>query len=160
MGQTTYAGFWLRFVAVIIDNLIIDVLQFFLIIPLLASFGLTFFTLDVGEFNSLSEEDLVVMIPALISLISSVALLSFLVKLLYYALMESSKSQATLGKMALGIIVTDTNGERLDFTKAMIRQLFKLLSGMIMMIGYLMAGFTEKKQALHDIIANTYVVKK
>jgi len=160
MGQTTYAGFWLRFVAVIIDNLIIDVLQFFLIIPLLASFGLTFFTLDVGEFNSLSEDDLVVMIPALISLISSVALLSFLVKLLYYALMESSKSQATLGKMALGIIVTDTNGERLDFTKAMIRQLFKLLSGMIMMIGYLMAGFTEKKQALHDIIANTYVVKK
>ena len=160
MEQTTYAGFWLRFVAVIIDNLIINVLQFFLVIPLLASFGLSFVNFDIGEFNSISEDDLIVMIPALISLLSSIALLSFLIQLLYYALMESSKSQATLGKMALGIIVTDTNGERLDFTKAMIRQLFKLLSGMIMMIGYLMAGFTEKKQALHDIIASTYVVKK
>ena len=59
---------------------------------------------------------------------------------LYFALMESSKFQGTIGKLALGIIVTDM--------------------GIIILIGYIMAGFTEKKQALHDILAGTLVWKK
>jgi uncharacterized RDD family membrane protein YckC len=62
--------------------------------------------------------------------------------------------------MALGLIVTDTNGAKLDFTKALIRNLCKIISSLILCIGYIMAGFTDKKQGLHDMIANTLVVKK
>lgn len=127
---------------------------------MLAFFGITFTTLNLSEIGMLSEEDIMVMLPAIISMVTSIALFSFLIQLLYYALLESSKHQASLGKMMLGIIVTDTNGERLDFTKAMIRQLGKIISGVMFCIGYIMAAFTEKKQALHDIIANTYVVIK
>lgn len=160
MSNTKYAGFWMRFVAFIIDSLVMQLAQSFLVIPLLAVFGLGFATFDFNELNSLGEADIFVLITTIISMVSSLVLLSFLINLLYYALMESSKHQATLGKMALGIKVTDTNGERLDFTKAMIRQLGKIISSFIFMIGYIMAAFTEKKQALHDMIANTYVVLK
>ncbi len=79
---------------------------------------------------------------------------------LYYALMESSTRQATLGKQALGIIVTDMQGNRISFNQATGRYFAKLISGFILCIGYIMAGFTEKKQALHDIIANCLVVSK
>jgi uncharacterized RDD family membrane protein YckC len=74
--------------------------------------------------------------------------------------MESSKYQATVGKLALGLKVTDMDGNNLDFVKALVRNICKIISGMIMGIGYIMAGFTDKKQGLHDMIANTLVVKK
>jgi uncharacterized RDD family membrane protein YckC len=74
--------------------------------------------------------------------------------------MESSSKQATVGKMVLGIKVTDLDGNKLDFVKALVRNLCKIISSLIMCIGYIMAGFTEKKQALHDMIASTLVVKK
>jgi len=79
---------------------------------------------------------------------------------LYYALMESSKHQATIGKLALGLKVTDMNGQRISFARATGRYFGKIISGMILLIGYIMAGFTEKKQALHDIMANCLVVKR
>jgi uncharacterized RDD family membrane protein YckC len=77
---------------------------------------------------------------------------------LYYALMESSSRQATLGKLAIGIVVTDLGGNRISFGRATGRYFGKILSGMIMCIGYIMAGFTERKQALHDIMASCLVV--
>jgi len=79
---------------------------------------------------------------------------------LYHTAMESSRHQATLGKKALGIIVTDMNGNRISFARANGRFFGKWVSGMIMNIGYLMAAFTEKKQALHDILASCLVVMK
>lgn len=79
---------------------------------------------------------------------------------LYFAFMESSDKQATLGKQALGIIVTDLNGNPISFPRATGRYFAKNLSTIILFIGFIMAGFTEKKQALHDIIASTLVVKK
>jgi uncharacterized RDD family membrane protein YckC len=79
---------------------------------------------------------------------------------LYYALMESSVNQATLGKMALGIKVTDLDGNRISFGRATGRYFGKIVSGMILYIGFIMAGFTEKKQALHDIMASCLVVNK
>jgi uncharacterized RDD family membrane protein YckC len=79
---------------------------------------------------------------------------------LYFAMMESSNKMATLGKMAIGIKVTDLNGNRISFGRATGRYFAKILSGMILMIGYIMAGFTEKKQALHDMIASCLVVMK
>jgi uncharacterized RDD family membrane protein YckC len=79
---------------------------------------------------------------------------------LYFALMESNGTQATLGKMALGLKVTDLQGGRLSFGQATGRFFGKWISGMIMDIGFMMAGWTQKKQALHDMMAGALVVRK
>lgn len=79
---------------------------------------------------------------------------------LYFALLESSKLQASIGKLALGIIVTDMEGNRITFGKATGRYFGKIISAIILYVGFMMAGFTEKKQGLHDIIAGTLVWKK
>lgn len=81
----------------------------------------------------------------------------FVAAFFYFALMESSRRQATLGKMALGIEVSDTRGQRLNFSRALIRNLAKLLSMLSLLIGFMMAGWTERKQALHDFIADAVV---
>ena len=73
--------------------------------------------------------------------------------------MESSAKQATVGKMALGIIVTDLDGRRIGFGRATGRYFAKILSALTLGIGFLMAGFTERKQALHDMVASCLVVK-
>jgi len=87
-------------------------------------------------------------------------LIIMVVPWLYWALMESSSHQATLGKMALGLNVTDLKGERLSFGRATGRYFGKFVSELILYIGFMMAGWTAKKQALHDIMAGTLVVKK
>jgi uncharacterized RDD family membrane protein YckC len=79
---------------------------------------------------------------------------------LYFALMESSTWQATLGKKALGLEVTDLEGKRIGFGRASGRFFGKILSVLILWIGFIMAGFTEKKQALHDMLAGTLVIRK
>lgn len=79
---------------------------------------------------------------------------------LYFSLMESSEYQATLGKLALGIIVTDLSGQRISFATATGRYFGKILSGIILCIGYIMAAFTEKRQALHDLMAGTLVINR
>ena len=78
----------------------------------------------------------------------------------YFAGLESSAWQATVGKKMLGMQVTDTSGERIDFIKATIRYFAKILSSFILMIGFIMVAFTEKKQGLHDFIAGTVVLKQ
>ena len=80
---------------------------------------------------------------------------------LYFAGMESSERQATFGKAAMSLRVTDLEGRRLSFGHATGRFFAKIVSGLIpFAIGYIMAGFTEKKQALHDMIAGTLVLRK
>ncbi len=79
---------------------------------------------------------------------------------IYSATMESSTRQATLGKMALGIRVCDLQGRRLTFGRATGRHFAKFLSFLSVCIGYIMAAFTEKKQALHDLVAGCLVVRK
>ena len=78
---------------------------------------------------------------------------------LYFAILESSSSQATPGKMALGIKVTDMNGDRISFARATGRHFAKWLSS-ILLIGYIMIALTAKKQGLHDLLASTLVVLK
>jgi uncharacterized RDD family membrane protein YckC len=77
---------------------------------------------------------------------------------IYEAAMLSSEKQATIGKMAVGIVVTDLGGRRLSFGRATGRHFAKYLSGFILGIGFLMAAFTEKKQTLHDKLAETVVL--
>ena len=80
--------------------------------------------------------------------------------ILYYALMESSKYQATVGKIVMGIKVVNKQGQGLDFSKALLRNLSKILSAFILGIGYIMIVFDDRKQGLHDKIADTFVVKQ
>ena len=79
---------------------------------------------------------------------------------LYYSLLESSAWQATLGKRALGLMVTDLHGGRISFGRATVRYFAKILSGFTLSIGYVIGGFTERRQALHDMIAACLVVRK
>lgn len=76
---------------------------------------------------------------------------------LYEAFLESSSYQATLGKMIFGMKVTDLYGNRISFARATGRHFAKILSGMILCIGFIMVGLTERKQGLHDMIAGTLV---
>jgi uncharacterized RDD family membrane protein YckC len=87
-------------------------------------------------------------------------LLAILLFWAYFAYFESSEKQATLGKQALGLMVIDLNGNRLDFTKATIRYFSKLIFGGILLIGYILIGFTEKKQGLHDHDCRNFVLHK
>lgn len=157
--NTQYAGFWLRLVALIIDVLIIAFLESIIFIPLLVALGFSFF----GSASELDMEDsgnIVGLILGIVAVAGAYWILATTIQILYFSFMESSKNQATIGKMAVGIKVTDMNGDRLDFTKAFLRNLCKLISNFTMAIGYIMAGFTEKRQALHDLIAGALVVKK
>jgi uncharacterized RDD family membrane protein YckC len=77
---------------------------------------------------------------------------------LYFAGLESSTMQATVGKMALGVRVTGLDGGRIGFGRATCRLLAKIVSGLILYIGFIMAGFTARKQALHDMMCGTLVV--
>jgi len=137
-----YAGFWKRFAALIIDYFAVVVLA------MLAGAIVGFV---YGISSSGSGKDTAETLGGLAG---------FAVWWLYYAFMESSGKQATLGKMALGIKVVDRQGARVSFARATGRHFAKLLSGMIMMIGYMMAGFTSRKQALHDMVAGCLVVNR
>lgn len=140
-----YAGFWRRFVAYVIDIIVANVA----VLIFLLIFGINFFY----ESNLLQDA-----LPGF-ALFSRFALLYVFI-LLYFTLMESSKWQATLGKRAVGIIVTDLDGRRISAGRAFGRFVAKIVSAITLYIGFFMAGFTERKQALHDIIAGTLVVKE
>jgi len=76
---------------------------------------------------------------------------------LYEAFMQSSQYQATLGKMIFGMKVTDLYGNRISFARATGRHFAKWLSAMLFCVGFIMVGFTERKQGLHDMLAGTLV---
>ncbi|MFM8738698.1 MAG: RDD family protein, partial [Cytophagales bacterium] len=115
---------------------------------------------NMEEMQSGDPDAALGLVGAIVAALGAVWVLAMVIQVLYFSFMESSKTQATLGKMVLGIIVTDTNGAPLNFSKALVRNLCRLLSNCTMLIGYVIAAFTAKKQALHDIIAGTLVVNK
>ncbi len=94
------------------------------------------------------------------SVILWLVLLGMGVKWLYFTLLESSPKQATLGKMSVGIVVTDANGQRISWQRANRRYWSKTISGGILLLGFVLAGLTPKKRALHDMMAGTLVAKK
>jgi uncharacterized RDD family membrane protein YckC len=155
--QVRYAGFWLRFVAYLIDDILLGIAGFILSLPFIGAIIFSAFKIaDADQFN----EKAVMGIAGIFGAIFFLVLISFVTGWLYFALMECSKTQGTLGKMALGLKVTDMQGNRISFGRATGRYFGKILSGMIFMIGYILAGLTEKKQALHDLIANCLVIRK
>ncbi|MGA7624186.1 MAG: RDD family protein [Candidatus Acidiferrales bacterium] len=153
-APVAYAGFWLRFVAFIIDAIILVFVAQLLTLPFAASMGFGM----RGMFNGHppNPADFIPMFGIFMRIFAIRLILNWL----YYALLESSSWQATLGKKALGLEVTDLEGNRISFGRASGRFFAKIISGLILLIGYIMAGFTEKKQALHDMIAGTLVIRK
>ena len=157
---TQYAGFWLRLGALIIDGIILSVVQFIIVMPALGLMGLASFSeLQNMDAENMSDEEALGIIGPMFGAVAVIWVAATVLQWLYFALMESSSKQATLGKMALGIKVTDMNGNRISFLRATGRYFGKLISAMILCVGYLMAAFTEKKQALHDLMASCLVVK-
>ncbi len=152
-----YAGFWLRFLAYIIDNVVLGVIFGVIVLLVIAAVGAGYFRAIFQGMQDGTGE-----FPAgLVSAILMGALLTLVASWIYHAWMESSEYQATLGKMALGLIVTDLNDRPISFARASGRFFSKIITGLIPLgIGYIMAGFTEKKQALHDMIASCLVLKK
>jgi len=116
------AGFWRRFLAIVIDALI--VFPFF--------YGFQIY----GAGAAVS-----------------------VVYLTYFVLMEGSSQRGTLGKMAMQIQVTDEEGNQISYTRSLMRNLLKSISA-IFLFGFIMAAFTKKKQAFHDIPTKCVVLNK
>jgi uncharacterized RDD family membrane protein YckC len=154
-----YAGFWLRFLAYIIDAIILGVFAIPILIGTAMILGLGTF---LGNLPHTGGDVFADGFPPLLAEYLSLAGLVILVGTwLYHALLESSEWQATAGKKALGLLVTDLNGARVSFARASGRHFAKIITGLIPLgIGYMLAGFTEKKQALHDMIAGCLVLRK
>ncbi len=150
----TYAGFWKRFVAYLIDSIVVSLTSLIILVPIILMFGIGILSQDEME-----EGEAAGLFIALLGAYMFLIMFIVIGQWLYFALMESRKG-ATLGKMALGITVTDMNGGRISFGKATGRYFGKILSSLIFCIGYIMAGFTQQKQALHDILAGCLVVNK
>ncbi len=129
-----YGGFWRRAWAAIIDWILINLIL-----------------LGVGVLLSNEVKSTFVFSEGLVFLVTSLA---------YSSILESSKEQATLGKMFFKLKVTDETGNRIHFAQALLRNVSKILSFLLIFIGYIMIAFTKKKQGLHDMIAKTLIVKK
>lgn len=158
-----YAGFWLRFVAYILDALILGIPFAFIIIFVLAGSGI----LRSIAASAPANPDAIVRMLGM-AFILRIFLVAIVVEWLYYALLESSAWQATLGKKALGLTVTDLSGSRISFGKASGRIFSMILFRIVPVAGPFLlfpidcicAGFTQKKQALHDMMAGCLVIRK
>ena len=142
-GQdVVYAGFWKRYAAYFIDYILLTVVT----LPL---------SMIINVMGASSGNEGVQVALTLV-----VMLLSMVISIGYYAGFHASRGGATLGKMAVGIKVVRGNGERISFLRAFCRYLATIVSSLILMIGFIMAAFTERKQALHDMMCDTLVVDK
>lgn len=140
-----YAGFWLRLLAALVD-----------LVAMFIPFGIVVFivVVIVKLVSATKGYDPATVILTVLPPVAIVA------TWLYFAVMESSSWQATLGKKLTGLYVTDIGRQRLSLSRSTGRTFAKYLSSMTLGIGYLLCGFTEKRQALHDIVANCLVLRR
>lgn len=152
-GHVVHAGFWKRVAASFIDSFITTAVTYAVQIPLMMIFGIGMAGSGFGGDDPFATGGGLVMILLIYAI-------SISIPLFYFSWMHSSSSQASLGKMAVGIKVVRGDGQRITFWRAFGRYWALIPSAIILGIGYLMAGFTERKQALHDMICDTLVVDK
>ena len=138
-----HGGFWVRVLAYIVDAMILQFASSILV------------GVAVGVVLGIGIPDDAVIGGGVVAVYGLMLLLNWL----YFAAMESSVWQGTLGKQALKLIVTNESGERIDFGRATGRYFAKILSSMIVLIGFFMVGWTQRKQGLHDLIAGTLVFR-
>ncbi len=144
--RPAYAGFWLRAVAFLIDNLIMGLVFTILIASDPAAF--------------LVNPDLTSMQVRMVPPFTPLGfLVIYLMMWVYFTAFEASAWQATPGKRILRIYVADAHGRPLTLSRAALRNVARMISGLVL-VGYFIAGFTEKKQALHDIIAGCLVLRR
>lgn len=149
--ELPYAGFLSRFIAFVLDYLLIT----FVLSIIIAIFMPAGFAIEGPEIMEYNED----YIRDLTDAAGPFIWVFYAFWWLYNATMHASRWQATLGKRAMSIIVTDLEGNRISFAKASIRFVGKLISTFLFLIGYLLAAFTSRRQALHDMIAGTIVLQ-
>ncbi len=143
-----YAGFWLRLVAYLIDSVLVAIAVLFVVVlPLMQRAGIPI-------------ENAQVLLTGTSRQVFAINLAAAVAQWLYWSVMESSAWQATLGKRMLGLRVTDLAGRRISLARASGRYFGKIISTLLLLFGFVMAGFTQKKQALHDMMAGCLVLKK
>jgi uncharacterized RDD family membrane protein YckC len=145
-----YGGFWIRFLAIIIDTIVVRVA----LIPVFLLMGFNF----VGFHRihgRMEPED----VSWIVGVASTAAAITFCASWLYEAILTSSSWQATVGKQLFNLKVTDEAGNRISFARATGRYFAKIVSVCTLWIGFIMAAFTDRKRALHDMIAGTLVIK-
>ena len=134
--EVAYAGFWRRLLAHLIDMLIIGAV------------GVTLGTLVIA------------VAPANLPALANVVPVTAAIWWAYYVLFESSPARGTLGKIALNLFVGDVHGDPISYRRAAFRYLFKVFSTLLLGLGWLMPAFTPRKQALHDVMAGTLVLRR
>ena len=155
-GEVVYAGLWRRFAASIIDSFVTAMLSYVLLIPLMLVMGVSMASLASSDVGSMGAMATFYVLNYAISI---------LVPAVYFGWMYSSGNMASLGKMAVGIKVVRTDGERLSFWRGFLRYISLILftvitCGLGMLIAGLMVAFTQRKQGVHDMICDTLVVDK
>ena len=151
-----YAGFWLRLVAYLIDGLVMVVA--FVAVAIILVFG-TGLGPALGRLHPGEEPGEVGSLLG-VTFIFSLLAISLVGSWLYHACLESSDWHATLGKKILNMKVMDLEGRPISFGRASVRFFAKIITGMLPLgIGYIVAGFTERKQAIHDMIASCVVLR-
>ena len=146
LTRQDYAGFWLRAIAFLIDTVVV----FFLSLPI---------TFDAFVKIAALKGSTDAVDAATGHITFSAYWLCYFANLCYFTIFECTK-QATPGKMLVGLEVTDKNGKKLGFFRALARNLCKYFSGLPLCFGYIMAGFTRRRQALHDLMAGCLVMHK
>ena len=140
-----HAGFWIRLGAYFIDIIILFVIA----VVIGAVLGVSIFTGSPGYSSSGATGAFLVLFY----------LIFIIIIWLYFAIQESSSAQATLGKRAVNVKVTDLEGNRIGFGKATVRTIVRFIP-LIGPLGCLAIGFSDNKQGLHDWAAGTYVIYK
>lgn len=164
--QKQYGGFGRRLGAYIIDSIIVGIpIAIITIFIFFIAFGTSETLVNMlmdpyADPDYMTDEQAIEFLFRYLGAIFATAIISFLGTYLYFVLFHISSWQATLGKKMLGLQVTDINGNKIGFGRATGRYFAMAFLSGILLIGYLMAAFTEKKQSLHDLIAGTVVVKK
>ena len=154
----SYAGFWLRVVATLIDSVAMSLALGVLLVPLFFLSGAAGMIEAIAEHHGQPDPGVII---SLIAMMFVLATVSVLAQWLYHAYLESGEKQGTWGKQLMGLYVTDLLGQPITFGRASGRFFAKIVTGMIPLgIGYVMAGFTERKQALHDMIASCLVLRR
>jgi len=125
------AGFWIRFVAAIIDSIIVGV-----------GYGILMFAMIAIDMFALAT------------------ILGFIWALGYHIYFPSSDMMGTPGKAICGLKITDESGNKISVGKAILRYIGYIISGLVLYIGFIIVGFTENKRGLHDMVASTRVTYK
>jgi uncharacterized RDD family membrane protein YckC len=153
IGTRRYAGFWIRFLALIIDWIILGVVGTIITLPLRLVLG--FSTASLAQ--SQDPQAVMAMLPAMLGFFGLSALVNIALSVAYECYFVSKKG-GTIGKLALGLQIIRLDGSRLSAGQAAGRYFARILSGIILYIGFIMAGLDPEKRALHDRICNTLVI--